>query len=299
MPFKTIKLNDGRQIPEIGFGTWKIPQDVTSQQVQQGIEVGFDHVDTAQVYRNEVEAGQGIRDTGLKREQLWITTKWSGVDDKPVRQSCLESLEKLGVDYVDLYLIHSPRLCKGDIAGTWAQFELLKKEGLVKSIGVSNFTVDDLKTLLKTAKIKPVVNQILLHPYVIKQQTPLLEFMQDHDIAPEGYSSLIPLTSRTGGPVDKPVADIGKRLKVEPEQVLLAWSRAKGAIIITTSSRKDRLERYLAVGDIHLTDEDVDAIDRAGKKGEKDKAMREMAMSGARYLVLAGLGLWAVGKLVL
>lgn len=113
-----------------------------------------------------------------------------------------------------------------------------------RSIGVSNFTVEDLKTLLKTANIKPVVNQskrdlppipscsnapaVLLHPYVIKQQTPLLEYMQDNDIAPEGYSSLIPLTSRTGGPVDKPVAEIGKRLKVEPEQVLLAWSRAKG-----------------------------------------------------------------------
>ncbi|GHJ83636.1 hypothetical protein NliqN6_0038 [Naganishia liquefaciens] len=298
MPFTSVKLNDGRHIPAIGFGTWKIPQDVAGDQTQQAIEVGFDHIDTAQVYRNEVEAGQGIRDSGLKREQLWITTKWSGVDDKPVRQSCLESLDKLGIEYLDLYLIHSPRLCKGDIAGTWAEFEKLKKEGLVKSIGVSNFTVKDLETLLKTANIKPVVNQILLHPYVIHQQTPLLEYMHEQNIAPEGYSSLIPLTSRQGGPVDKPVAEIGKRLKVEPEQVLLAWSRAKGAIVITTSSRKDRLERYLAVGDITLTDQDVEAIDKAGRKGERDEKRKTQMVRGVKWAALGGVGLWALARLL-
>ncbi|KAJ9104117.1 hypothetical protein QFC19_004101 [Naganishia cerealis] len=299
MPFDNVKLNDGRIIPGIGFGTWKIPRDVAGDQTQQAIEVGFDHIDTAQVYANEEEAGRGLRDSGLKREKVWVTTKWSGVGDKGVRESCLESLQKLGLDYVDLYLIHHPRLCKGDIEGTWAQFELLKKEGLVKSIGVSNFTVDDLKTLLKTAKIKPVVNQILLHPYVVTQQTPLLEFMQEHDIVPEGYSSLIPLTSKPGGPVDKPVQEIADKYKVAPEQVLLAWSRAKGAIVITTSSRKDRLERYLAAGDIKLTDEQVEAIDKAGAKGERDDKRKQKVVGIAKYGMLAALGGWAVLKLVL
>lgn len=149
--------------------------------------------------------------------------------------------------------------------------------------------------------------------------------MHEQNIAPEGYSSLIPLTSRQGGPVDKPVAEIGKRLKVEPEQVLLAWSRAKGyvfprrprfslpffcslawannvcrgrAIVITTSSRKDRLERYLAVGDIALSEEDVEAIDRAGRKGERDEKRKEKAVRGVKWAALGAVGVWALARLV-
>jgi len=258
MPFHSITLNDGRKIPQIGFGTWKIPQEVTAAQVDQAVEVGFDHIDTAQgalignippayvrsliiVYRNEEQVGQAIKEGGLARKDLWITTKWSGVDDKDAQVSINESLEKLGVDYVDLYLIHHPRVTKGDIKGAWEAMEDIQKQGKAKSIGVSkwvdllrpelflipSFSVDDLKELLKHAKVKPVVNQILLHPYVIGTQQPLLDYLHKEHIVPEGYSTLIPITSKPGGPVDKPVDKLAKKYKVEPEQILLAWSKAK------------------------------------------------------------------------
>ncbi|WOO79984.1 NADPH-dependent conjugated polyketone reductase C1 [Vanrija pseudolonga] len=267
MPFSTIKLNNGTEIPAIGFGTWKIPVPVAVGQVDQAIEVGFDHIDTAQTYGNEREVGQALKESGLSRKDVYITTKWSGTDGKGPRQSIEESLEKLGVDHVDLYLIHHPRLTGGDIPGIWKQFEQFVKEGKTKSIGVSNFTVDDLKVLLKHANIKPVVNQIQLQPYDIGITQPLLDFHAEQNIVTEGYSTLVPLTSRPGGPVDKPVNEIAGRLGVAHEQVLLAWSKAKGAVILSTSSKKDRLERYLAVGDIELTNDDVKAIDEAGIKG--------------------------------
>ncbi|EIW71324.1 hypothetical protein TREMEDRAFT_67700 [Tremella mesenterica DSM 1558] len=264
MPFHTIKLNDGTEIPEIFFGTWKVPKQVCTSEVDQAVDIGFDGIDTAQVYGNEEEVGNAIKQLGLPRKDLYITTKWSGVDGKGAKQSCEESLEKMGISYIDLYLIHHPRLSGNDIPGSWKEMEALQKEGKVKSIGVSNFNIVQLGEILATCTIKPVVNQILLHPYVIATTTPLLEYMKTQNIVPEGYSTLIPLTSRPGGPVDEPVNAIAKRLGAKPEQILLAWSKAKGAIIVTTSSKKQRLEGYLDVGDIDLTDEDVAAIDKAG-----------------------------------
>ncbi|KIR62580.1 oxidoreductase [Cryptococcus bacillisporus CA1873] len=268
MPFGEITLNDGRKIPAIAFGTWKIPKENTPSQVGQAIDVGFDHIDTAQIYHNEEEVGQAIKESGLSRNELWVTTKWSGVEEKGARQSIKESLDKLGLEYLDLYLIHSPRVTKGDIKGAWKELETLQKEGKTKSIGVSNFNKEQLQELLAHATVKPVVNQILLHPYVITQTAPLLEYLKEQNIVVEGYSTLTPLTSRPGGPVDQPVNQIAKRLSIKPEQVLLAWSRAKGAIPVTTSSKKARLEDYLDVGDITLTEDDIKAIDKAGAKGE-------------------------------
>ncbi|ODN75575.1 hypothetical protein L202_06702 [Cryptococcus amylolentus CBS 6039] len=296
MPFTEVTLNDGRKIPAIGFGTWKVPNDVTAGEVDQAIDIGFDHIDTAQIYGNETEVGQAIKESGLSRKDIWVTTKWSGVDNKSPRQSILESLEKLGLEYLDLYLIHHPRLTKGDIRGTWKEFEGLKKEGFVKSIGVSNFTKEDLQELLTHATIKPVVNQILLHPYVISTQGPLLSYLSQQNIIPEGYSSLIPLTSKPGGPVDKPVGEIAERLGKKPEQVLLAWSKAKGAVIVTTSSKKERLESYLDVGDITLSPDDVHAIDKAGIKGQLWDERKERLVKASKWAVPVYIGFWVLFK---
>ncbi|KGB79884.2 oxidoreductase [Cryptococcus deuterogattii R265] len=288
MPFGEITLNDGRKIPAIAFGTWKIPKENTPSQVGQAIDVGFDHLDTAQVYHNEEEVGQAIKESGLSRNELWITTKWSGVEEKGARQSIKESLDKLGLEYLDLYLIHSPRVTKGDIKGAWKELETLQKEGKAKSIGVSNFNKEQLQELLAHATVKPVVNQILLHPYVITRTAPLLEYLKEQNIVVEGYSTLTPLTSRPGGPVDQPVNQIAKRLGIKPEQVLLAWSRAKGAIPVTTSSKKERLEGYLDVGDITLTEDDIKAIDTAGAKGElwfDRKSRFEKILTGVVFLM--------------
>ncbi|KAF7312873.1 Aldo-keto reductase [Mycena kentingensis (nom. inval.)] len=272
MPWSDLPLNDGtgRTIPSLAFGTWKMGNgDAPITQVDQALGVGFNHVDTAQAYRNEYEAGVAIRESGLPREELFITTKYSGVDGKGIKQSVQESLANLGVSYLDLYLIHSPRLATPDIPTAWKEMEDIQAAGLVKSIGVSNFGVQDLAILLASAKVKPAANQILLHPYVYERQKPILEYAAKHGIVIEAYSALIPITSLPGGPVDKPVADIAARLGsgVTADQVLLAWTKAKGAVVVTTSSKKERLLGYLAAGDLELTDDDIAAIDAAGAKG--------------------------------
>ncbi len=208
------------------------------------------------MYRNEEEVGIALKESGLSRKEVWITTKWSGMDGKGCRQSCEESLSKIGIDYIDLYLIHSVSVCQGDIEraegdggfgkGGFGQvdwglqvgrsllllllpFRLLSTRACrIELMSLcTSFTVDNLKELLASCSVKPVVNQILLHPYVIRQTVPLLEYMAEQHIVPEGYSTLIPLTSKPGGPVDKPVEKIAERLGVKPEQVLLAWSKAK------------------------------------------------------------------------
>ncbi|KAL1409302.1 hypothetical protein Q8F55_003281 [Vanrija albida] len=295
MPFSTIKLNNGTEIPGIGFGTWKIPVPEAVAQVDQALEVGFDHIDTAQTYGNEDQVGQALKESGLSRSDVYITTKWSGTDGKGPVESLNESLTRLNVSYVDLYLIHHPRLTGGDIPGIWKQFEQFVKEGKTKSIGVSNFSIDDLKVLLKHANIRPVVNQIQLQPYDIGITQPLLDFHKEQNIVTEGYSTLVPLTSRPGGPVDKPVNEIAKRLGAKPEQVLLAWSKAKNAVILSTSSKKSRLQDYLAVGDIDLTEEDVKAIDEAGIKGGPGRTgYKEYLRRAARATALGLIGFAAV-----
>ncbi|KAJ3821270.1 Aldo/keto reductase [Lentinula raphanica] len=249
MPWDPIKLNSGHEMPTIAFGTWKLGNgDGPINQVDQAISVGFNHVDTAQAYRNEAEAGTAIRDSGLTRSDVFITTKYSGLNGLDIKTSIQNSLKNLGVSYVDLYLIHHPRLAVPDIPTAWKEMEKLVDQGIVKSIGVSNFGVNDLAVLLASAKIPPAANQILLHPYVYAMQAPIIDYAKKHNIVIEAYSALIPLTQRPGGPVDVPVKELAKKLNVAPEQVLLAWVKAKGAVAVTTSSKKDRLERYLCYG---------------------------------------------------
>jgi len=268
MPWDRIQLNDGREIPSIGFGTWKMGNgDGPISQIDQAISLGFSHVDTAQSYRNEEEAGIAIRESGLERKEIFITTKYSGSNGLDIQTSLKNSLKNLGVSYVDLYLIHHPSLAVPDIPTAWKEMEKIQAQGLVKSIGVSNFEVNHLAILLASAKVKPVANQILLHPYVYARQLPILEYAAKHKIVIEAYSALIPVTSLPGGPVDAPVGEIGKRLGVSNDQVLLAWTKAKGAVVVTTSSKKERLEGYLNAGDLALTDDDIAAIDAAGAKG--------------------------------
>ncbi|KAF7357252.1 Aldo/keto reductase [Mycena sanguinolenta] len=288
MPWDPRPLNDGREIPSIGFGTWKMGNgEAPITQVDQAISVGFSHVDTAQAYRNETEAGIAIRESGLERKEIFITTKYSGLDGLDIRTSINNSLKNLGVSYVDLYLIHHPRLAVPDIPTAWAEMEAIQAEGLVKSIGVSNFEVDHLAILLASAKVKPAANQILLHPYVYARQLPMLEYAAKHNIVIEAYSALIPITTFPGGPVDAPL--------------LLAWTKAKGAVVITTqtdvirnstSSKKDRLLGYLNAGDLQLTADDILSIDVAGAKGPpyaRRFARQLLRVGGGRRLLTAGL----------
>ncbi|KAF9465988.1 Aldo/keto reductase [Collybia nuda] len=275
MPWNTIKLNDGHTIPGIAYGTWKMGNGQGPiDQVEQALSVGFNHVDTAQSYRNEAEAGVAIRESGLARGEIFITTKYSGLDGLDIPTSIENSLKNLGVTYVDLYLIHGPQLALPDIPTAWKQMEDIKKQGLAKSIGVSNFGAAELEILLASAKVKPAANQILLHPYVYARQKSTVEFAAKHGILVEAYSSLTPITSLPGGPVDKPLYAIAERLKVTPDQVLLAWVKAKGAVVVTTSSKKSRLEGYLNAGDLQLSSDDIMALEEAGVRGAKQFAAK-------------------------
>ncbi|KIJ19621.1 aldehyde reductase [Paxillus involutus ATCC 200175] len=270
MPWDLIRLNSGYYIPSIAFGTWTLGNGQSPiDQVEQALDNGFNHVDTAQSYRNEAEAGTALRESGLTPSDVFITTKYSGTNGLDIDTSIHNSISNLGVDYVDLYLIHAPSLAVPDIPTAWARMEKVQEAGLARSIGVSNFDEKDLQILLASAKIKPTVNQILLHPYVYRQQLPILEYAAANGIVMEAYSALLPITKQSGGPLDAPLNEIASRLGATADQVLLAWTKAKGAVVVTTSSKKARLQGYLAAGDIELTQEDIAAIDTAGALGEK------------------------------
>lgn len=266
MPFESVTLNDGNEMPGIAFGTgskWK-GQDV-AEYVELAIETGFSHIDTAQYYANEDSVGAAIRSSGLSRSDLFITTKWSGISS--IEDAIQNSLAKLNLKQVDLYLIHNPAFIQ-DWDQTWSEFESIHKRGLAKSIGVSNFKVEHLQRIIKIAKVKPAVNQIQFDVYNYSQHKELLEYSAKHGIVVEAYSSLTPITRYPGGPVDAPVKAAAKRLNATPTQVILAWVRSKGVVPVTTSSTKAHMEEYLAAGDLPaLTEDEIAAIDAAGAKG--------------------------------
>ncbi|KAG1734891.1 NADP-dependent oxidoreductase domain-containing protein [Suillus paluster] len=268
MPWEPIKLNSGYDIPSIGFGTWKTGKGQGPvDQIKQAMNNGFNHIDTAQNYGNEIETGIALKESGLPRSDVFVTTKYSRVNNLDVPTSIKNSVNNLGVSYVDLYLIHSPRWVAPDIPTCWAQMEKVQEDGLAKSIGISNFSVQDMELLMASAKVKPAVNQILLHPYVYQRQKPILEYAAKNGIVIEAYSALIPITKLPGGPLDKPLNEIAAKFGATPEQVLMAWTKAKGAVVVTGSSKEMRLRSYLAAGDIALSPEDIAVIDAAGALG--------------------------------
>ncbi|KAF8194419.1 NADP-dependent oxidoreductase domain-containing protein [Mycena galopus ATCC 62051] len=312
MPWTATKLNDGAFPPGIYLNSnldnprARNPRhqlrdvedgngDAPITQIDQAISVGFSHIGagvslpphTAQLYRNEAEAGVAIRESGLAHKEIFITLKYFGVDGLDIKTSIHNSLKnatgrKLGVTYVDLYLIHHPVLATPDIPTAW-------------SIGVSNFEVKHLAILLASAKVKPVANQILLHPYVYARRLPILEYAAKHKIVIEAYSALIPITSLPGDPVDAPVGAIADRLSVSADQVLLAWTKAKGAVVstyVSPSSKKERLLGYLNAGNLELTEDDIAAIDAAGAKGPPSSPVKRFLrrpVAVAAVSTIAGL----------
>ncbi|KAF5329220.1 hypothetical protein D9758_018196 [Tetrapyrgos nigripes] len=264
----SLPLNDGYSIPTISFGTgskWKW-HDVTTY-VQLALESGFSHLDTAAFYETEPFVGCAIKESGLARKDLFLTTKCGLMI--PLRKSLKNNLEKLGVEYVDLFLIHN-HFFVPDIKEAWKEMEKLKEEGLTRSIGVSNYEVKHLKQTMRVAKVKPAVNQISLNPYNYAEMKPIIDYCQENGIVVEAYSSLAPITTYPGGPVDIPITAAGLRLGITPTQVIFLWVRAKGAVIVTTTSSKGRMKEYLAVNDLpptSLTHEEIAAIDHAGANG--------------------------------
>ncbi|KAI0293048.1 NADP-dependent oxidoreductase domain-containing protein [Russula brevipes] len=274
-----IKLNDNTMIPLMAFGTGTAHHSKDAQDlVTSAINAGFTHLDTAQMYKNEESLGAAIAAAGKPREQLFVTTKLGRQPEgRTVRDALVGSLAQLRLDYVDLFLIHTPLYFPykepGVLKAVWKEMEALKKEGLTRSIGVSNFRSAQLREILDGAEFPPSVNQIEFHPYVYKDLLPTLELQKQHGIMTASYGGLSPIFRVKGGPLEPVLASIAERLSDttgEPfneAQVLFLWQREKGIVIVTTTTNPSRLPEYLNTLDApRLTDSDIALIDEAGAK---------------------------------
>jgi 2,5-diketo-D-gluconate reductase A len=260
-----ITLNDGAQIPQLGFGVFQIDPDETGQAVRTALEIGYRHIDTAEMYQNERGVGEGIRDAGLDRAEVYITSKLNNGYHKPddARRAFDATLEKLGSDYVDLFLIHwpLPTLYGGDFVSTWQTLEEFKTDGRARSIGVSNFQVDHLARLARETATAPAVNQIEVHPYFTNDA--VRAYGAEHRIATEAWSP-IAQGKVLGDPVVMRIAEATGRT---PAQVVLRWHTQRGDIVFPKSVTPQRIKENLALFDFELGDADMQAL-TALDKGE-------------------------------
>ncbi len=253
----TVRLNDGNAIPQIGLGTWPLDDAQVATAVVSAVELGYRHVDTAYRYGNEAGVGQGVRDCGLPREELFITTKLDGTHqgrDRAV-EGLEGSLKRLGLDYVDLLLIHWPLPQRNEFVSTWETFERLQAEGKVRSIGVSNFKPSHLERLLEETSVVPAVNQIQVSPSITRIDE--RAFNGNHGIATESYSPLGAGRDLLNAPV---LAAIGKKHGKTPGQVVLRWHVQEGLVAIPKSANPLRMKENLDVFDFTLDHDDLSAI---------------------------------------
>ena len=254
----TIELNDGARIPQLGFGVFQIEPDDTAEAVKTALEIGYRHIDTAEMYQNERGVGQGIRGAGLDRADVYITSKlnngFHGPDD--ARRAFDDTLKALGFDYVDLFLIHwpLPTLYDGDFVSTWRTLEEFKKDGRARSIGVSNFQTAHLQRLAQEADTTPAVNQIEVHPYFTNEA--VRAYGAEHGIATEAWSP-IAQGAVLGDPVVRRIAEARDRT---PAQVVLRWHIQRGDIVFPKSVTPQRIRENFALFDFELGDSDMDAL---------------------------------------
>lgn len=252
----SLTFHDGKQAPQMGFGVWQIPDDTVSEVVEAALGLGYRSVDTAAVYDNEIGVGQGIARSGIPRDQLFVATKvWNTDHGHELTRSAFEaSLDRLKLDYVDVYLIHWPVPKNKQYVQTWEAMIQLRDEGRAKSIGVCNFNLRHLQMLLDQTGVLPVVNQIELHPRF--QQTALREFHAEHDIITEAWSPL-----GQGLLWDDPtLQSIAQKHERSIAQVMLRWHVQLGNMVIPKSITPSRLQENMAVFDFQLDDEDMAAI---------------------------------------
>lgn len=258
-----IALNDGNIIPQIGLGVWQAENGAQTQEaVEAALKAGYRHIDTASVYRNEESVGEGIRVSGIPREELFITTKlWNSDQGTGKVRAALEtSLNKLGLDYIDLYLIHWPTPARDLIVETWKEFEALKTEGLIRSIGVSNFRLEDLERLKAEGLSTPVLNQIELHPRLLQKE--LREYAFANDIRIESWS---PIGGSRGNILEDDILKaIATKHTKTPAQIVIRWHIQHGLIVIPKSVRSARISENFDVFDFELSTEEMQTIDDMG-----------------------------------
>jgi 2,5-diketo-D-gluconate reductase A len=253
-----LTLHDGVEVPKLGFGVFQIPPEDTQEKVEEALSVGYRHIDTAAAYGNEAEVGAAIAATGVRREDVFVTTKlWNSEQgfDSTLR-AFDKSLERLGTGGVDLYLIHWPRPDAGLFLETWRAFERIQTEGGARSIGVSNFRVEDLEQLEGEAERRPTVNQIELHPRF--QQSELRRWHAEHEVATEAWSPLAQGDLLEDGTIETIAAHHDRT----PAQVILRWHLTIGNVVIPKSATPERIRENFELFDFELSEDDLAAIER-------------------------------------
>jgi len=253
-----LTLHDGVEIPQLGFGVFQIPPEDTQEKVEEALSVGYRHVDTAAAYGNEAGVGAAIAATGVRREDVFVTTKlWNSEQGYDATLAAFDkSLERLGTGHIDLYLIHWPRPHAGLFLETWRAFERIRSEGGARSIGVSNFRVEDLERLEAEAEQRPTVNQIELHPRF--QQAELRAWDADHDVVTEAWSPLAQGELLEDGTIET----IAAHHDCSSAQVILRWHLQVGNVVIPKSATPERIRENFELFDFALSEDDMAAIER-------------------------------------
>jgi 2,5-diketo-D-gluconate reductase A len=262
-----ITLNDGRTIPQLGFGVFQVEPAQTRAAVEDAIKIGYRHIDTAQMYQNEKGVGEAVAASGLDRSEFFLTSKLNNGNHRPddARQAFDQTLAELGTDYVDLFLIHwpLPTRYEGDFVQTWKTLEEFYRSGRARSIGVSNFTPHHLGRLRAETEIRPAVNQIEIHPYLTNEET--RAYNSANEIATEAYSPIAQGQVLTDPTIDAVAREVGRT----PAQVVLRWHIQRGDIIFPKSKTKKRVEENFALFDFELDTASMASISSLdqGEKG--------------------------------
>jgi diketogulonate reductase-like aldo/keto reductase len=264
---KMITLHNGLQMPQLGFGVWQVEDEAAVAAVKKALEVGYRSIDTAMIYKNERGVGEAIRQSNVPREELFVTTKVWNADQgyENTLKAMDASLKRLGLDYVDLYLIHWPTPKYDQYVETFKAMEKLQQEGKTKAIGVCNFDIEHLERLLEECDEKPVLNQVECHPYLVQKE--LKAFCKKHDIFVEAWSPLM-----QGGEVlqNEVVRDIADKYEKTPAQVIIRWHLQNDSIVIPKSVTPSRIEENFNVFDFELNADDmeqIEGLDRNERKG--------------------------------
>jgi 2,5-diketo-D-gluconate reductase A len=251
---QTVTLNNGVEMPILGFGVYQIPAEETEKAVTDALAAGYRHIDTAAAYANEEAVGRAIAASGIAREELFVTTKlWIQANGENTKRAFDASLQRLGMDYVDLYLIHQPL---GDYYTEWRAMEELNKQGQARAIGVSNFYPDRLVDLIANNEITPAVDQIETHPFF--QRTADQELMREHGVQIESWGGFA--EGKNNLFTDPTLSAIGEAHGKSVAQVVLRWLTQRGVVAIPKSVRPERMAENLAIFDFELTDEEMTRI---------------------------------------
>jgi 2,5-diketo-D-gluconate reductase A len=269
-----LPLNDGREIPQIGFGVFQVPPEQTVDTVVHALNTGYRAIDTAAMYGNESEVAEAIARSGLDRSEVFVTTKlWNSDQGRDRAMRAFEqSLSRLGFHYVDLYLIHWPAPSLGLYVETWKAFTELQRDGRARSIGVSNFTVEHLERIIDDTGVVPSVNQIELHPRL--QQPELRRFHSEHRIVTEAWSPL----ARGQAVRERALEEIADRHGRTPAQVILRWHVQLGSVIIPRSVNPSRIEENFRIFDFSLSDDEVQAVGELEESARVGPDPRTFAM---------------------